>query len=165
VHRLVNTGRDLEILVVMSNAGLPEAGDAVMTFPPETLADPAAYAAAAGLPPTEDVEELAAAARRRRDLAITGYLALRERVRAEGPRALEPLYRAAAALVRDRVETWRELWRARPLTQAVTTGDHLDALAVGEAPHLAYSGVRTADTRRPRFGMCGHLTTWDVTAG
>ncbi|HEY8789020.1 MAG TPA: cupin domain-containing protein [Actinopolymorphaceae bacterium] len=43
VHRLVNLDH-LELLVVMANAGLPEAGDAVMTFPPEVLADPDAYA-------------------------------------------------------------------------------------------------------------------------
>jgi len=49
VHRLVNDG-DLEILVVMSNAGLPEAGDAVMTFPADVLADAERYAAAATLP-------------------------------------------------------------------------------------------------------------------
>jgi len=41
IHRLVNEG-GLRLLVVMSNAGLPEAGDAVLTFPPEILADPAA---------------------------------------------------------------------------------------------------------------------------
>lgn len=49
VHRLVNDG-ELEILVVMSNAGLPEAGDAVMTFPADVLADAERYAAAATLP-------------------------------------------------------------------------------------------------------------------
>ncbi|ACZ20515.1 Cupin [Sanguibacter keddieii DSM 10542] len=49
VHRLVNDG-DLEILVVMSNAGLPEAGDAVMTFPADVLADAERYRAAATLP-------------------------------------------------------------------------------------------------------------------
>ena len=35
---------DPDILLVMQNAGLPEAGDAVLTFPPEVLADPEAYA-------------------------------------------------------------------------------------------------------------------------
>ena len=34
----------------MQNAGLPEHGDAVLTFPPEILADPDAYARAATLP-------------------------------------------------------------------------------------------------------------------
>lgn len=32
IHRAVNRG-GLKVLVLMSNAGLPEAGDAVMTFP------------------------------------------------------------------------------------------------------------------------------------
>ncbi|GHH69059.1 cupin domain-containing protein [Promicromonospora soli] len=49
IHRAVNDG-GLEVLVVMSNAGLPEAGDAVLTFPPEVLADPVAYRDAATLP-------------------------------------------------------------------------------------------------------------------
>lgn len=49
IHRAVNDG-GLEVLVVMSNAGLPEAGDAVLTFPPEILVDPAAYRDAAILP-------------------------------------------------------------------------------------------------------------------
>jgi hypothetical protein len=49
IHRSVNDG-GLEMLVVMSNAGLPEAGDAVLTFPPEVLVDAAAYHAAATLP-------------------------------------------------------------------------------------------------------------------
>src|SRR5437764_4808743 len=49
VHRLVNHDGRLRILVIMQNAGLPEAGDAVLTFPPEVLADPDRYAAAASL--------------------------------------------------------------------------------------------------------------------
>jgi mannose-6-phosphate isomerase-like protein (cupin superfamily) len=161
IHRLVNDG-DLRIIVVMQNSGLPEAGDAVFTFPPEILADPAAYAEAASLPATSDPDELAAAARQRRDLAIAGYLTLRERVQAEGPQALEPLYQAAATLVAGRVETWRELWRSGPLTQAVNTGDHLDALAAGKAPYLAFSGVHTASPVTGKFGMCGHLTGWEL---
>src|SRR6185312_8664760 len=48
IHRLVNDG-GLRLAIVMQNAGLPEHGDAVLTFPPDVLADPAAYAAAAAL--------------------------------------------------------------------------------------------------------------------
>ena len=54
VHRLVNDDGQLQILVVMQNAGLPEAGDCVLTFPPEVLADPARYQAAATLSPAPD---------------------------------------------------------------------------------------------------------------
>jgi hypothetical protein len=178
VHRLVSNsppaprrgappppGDDLEILVVMSNAGLPEAGDAVFTFPPAVLADPEAYAAAATLPVVGDAEALAKAARRRRDLAVEGYLALRDRVHAEGPEALTELYQTAAALVRDRVGHWRALWREGPLARAVDTGDHLDVLADGRSGHLATATVRTGAPTGTRFGMCGHLSGWEqVTA-
>jgi mannose-6-phosphate isomerase-like protein (cupin superfamily) len=164
VHRLVNGG-DLEILVVMSNAGLPEAGDAVFTFPPAVLADPEAYATAATLPVVGDREALAEAARRRRDLAVEGYLALRDRVHSEGPEALTELYQAAAALVRDRVGHWRALWREGPLARAVDTGDHLDVLADGRSGHLATATVRAGTPTGTRFGMCGHLSGWEqVTA-
>src|SRR6478609_8206540 len=49
IHRLVNGG-GLEILVLMANAGLPEAGDMVITFPTDIVADANAYAKAATLP-------------------------------------------------------------------------------------------------------------------
>lgn len=163
VHRLVND-QDLEILVVMSNAGLPEAGDAVFTFPPEVLADPQVYEKEATLPVTNDREALAEAARRRRDLAIEGYLALRERVRTAGPIALDHFYQAATTLVRDRVPQWRELWLLGPLARAVDTGDHLELLADGRSGHLATSEVHTAPPAESRFGMCGHLSGWDLRA-
>src|SRR5919112_2657160 len=49
IHRLVNLDGQLEIVVPMQNAGLPEAGDFVLCFPFDILADPAAYAEAAAL--------------------------------------------------------------------------------------------------------------------
>jgi mannose-6-phosphate isomerase-like protein (cupin superfamily) len=48
IHRAVNRG-GLRLIVIMANAGLPEAGDAVMTFPPEIVADPDRYRHAATL--------------------------------------------------------------------------------------------------------------------
>jgi hypothetical protein len=155
VHRLVTFDGELEILVVMQNSGLPEAGDAVLTFPPEVLRDAAAYAHAA------TVGGAAEAARRRRDLAIEGYLDLRERVLAEGPRALDGLYRAATALVRQRVRDWLPVWRDRTLAQALQTGRQLNDLARGRGDHLASATVYTADDEAaPRFGMCGPLGSW-----
>ena len=50
VHRLINDDGGLRILAVMQTAGLPEAGDAVLTFPPVVLAVPDRSAAAASLP-------------------------------------------------------------------------------------------------------------------
>nr|WP_205705100.1 cupin domain-containing protein [Kineococcus indalonis] len=156
VHRLVNTSGDLRLLVVMQNAGLPEAGDAVLTFPADVLADPRAYADAARAGTAEQ-------ARRRRDLALAGYAHWRERVAAEGPGALADLHAAAARLVAPRAAGWRELWRQRPLAQAERTGGHLDALSAADPAHLAAARVLGADAvPGERFGVCGRLSVWDL---
>ncbi|TDE00782.1 cupin domain-containing protein [Jiangella asiatica] len=165
VHRLVNDG-GLEIVVVMQNAGLPEAGDAVFTFPPEVLADPDAYAAAAALPHTDDDDALAAAARARRDLALDGYARLREAVATDGPAALAALHERAAALVMARVPGWRDTWQRNVRTAVDATDRALDDLAGGRAPHLAAASVHVGARREAtyRYGMCGRLRTWDVAA-
>ena len=156
IHRLVNDG-GLRLLVIMANAGLPEAGDAVLTFPPEILADPAAYARAAALP---EGGAAADAARRRRDLAIEGYLALRE----AGPEGIAEFFAAAVRLVAGRVPQWRERWQAGALGAAALTGRHLDRIAAGDAAHLGAGVLRQS---RPgghgprRYGMCGLLTGYD----
>lgn len=165
VHRLVNDG-DLEILVIMQNAGLPEAGDAVLTFPPEILDDPARYAEAARLP-TGDAIEIATAARRRRDLALTGYADLVDAVQRQGPAALTELYAAAARLVADHVPGWRQTWEAGVLAQTRATDEALAALASAAGPgaaHLAHATVRSvvADPGARRAGMCGWLRTYPL---
>ena len=178
VHRLVSgtaerPGEDLDILVVMQNAGLPEAGDAVLTFPPDVLADALAYAEAAALGTPADLEAgpqepaeaiVGHAARRRRDLAVEGYLKLREQVIAEGPSALDGLYQAAGALVRERVAGWSALWQERTLAQTTRTEEQLTALAAGVSDHLRGSGVYVGagNPGAERFGMCGRLRTWDL---
>jgi mannose-6-phosphate isomerase-like protein (cupin superfamily) len=165
IHRLVNEG-GLRLLVVMANADLPEAGDAVLTFPPEILADPAAYRRAAALPAGGTAEDaagsLADAARRRRDLAIEGYLALRD----AGPEAVAGFFAAAVRLAAGRVPRWRERWQAGALETAALTGRRLDQIAGGDAGHLA-AGVlqRIARPAGPRrYGMCGLLTGYDPAA-
>jgi mannose-6-phosphate isomerase-like protein (cupin superfamily) len=161
IHRLVNDG-GLRLLVVMQNAGLPETGDAVLTFPPEILADPAAYARAAALPAQSVAGSAADAARRRRDLAIEGYLALRD----AGPQAVAGFFAAAVRLVAGQVPQWRERWQAGALEAAALTGRRLDQIADGHAGHLAAGGLRRI--ARPagprRYGMCGLLTGYDPAA-
>ena len=162
VHRLINDG-DLDILVVMQNAGLPEAGDAILTFPPEVLADPDAYARAARLPPASAGEEaVAAAARLRRDLAIEGYLWLVDRIQTEGADALRGLYDSATRLVAGRTAVWESRWRDGAAAQAAATAAHLTALAQGDGTHLRASIVkRRGATPPPRhYGMCGRLQVW-----
>ena len=187
IHRLVNEG-DLRLFVVMQNAGLPEHGDAVLTFPLEILADPDAYARAATLPSGGQPagggarggeagssagagvlggdgtgeSGVTAAARRRAGLAVEGYLALRERVLESGPGALDDFYAAALQLAGQRADDWRDRWQAGALATAELTGDHLDEIGAGVAGHLDAAGLwrieRPAEERS--YGMCGRLTTY-----
>ncbi len=164
VHRLVDEG-GLTIHVLMQNSGLPEAGDAVLTLPPHLLADPAAYRAAVALPPVRadgDESAMEAAARHRRDLAVEGFTALRRAAEAGDPEPLAAFHRAAAALVRPLAAAWRERWRTGAAAAAAATGAQLDALARGDARHLAAAGVRAEQpAERGRFGMCGRLDVYD----
>jgi mannose-6-phosphate isomerase-like protein (cupin superfamily) len=153
IHRLVNDG-GLRLLVVMQNAGLPEAGDAVLTFPPDVLADPENYFRSARLAPPGEM-----AARTRRDLAIEGYLRLRDRVAADGAAALGGFFAAAVRLVADRVPGWRDRWQTGAFGAAVLTGQHLDDIASGDAAHLRDAALCAArPSAAPEFGMCGRLT-------
>lgn len=154
VHRMVQGG-DLRVTVLMQNSGLPEAGDAVFTFPAEVLADPGRYADAATLPAGTGTR-VEAAARRRRDLAVEGYLVLREALSAGDDGPYREFLRAAARLVRERVPVWRELWRAGALAAAERTGAQLDALADGDFAHLTGATAYEAEpSRRGGYGMCG----------
>jgi mannose-6-phosphate isomerase-like protein (cupin superfamily) len=158
VHRLVNGG-GLRLLVIMQNAGLPEAGDAVLTFPTHVLEDPVAYAAAATLPEGAGRE---AAARARRDLAMEGYLALREDVAARGPAALAELHARAARLVRPRIAEWRVRWERSVVAEVERTRRRLDDLEAGLSGTLAAASVARAEPvpGERSFGMCGRLATW-----
>jgi mannose-6-phosphate isomerase-like protein (cupin superfamily) len=162
IHRAVNHG-GLRVVVVMANAGLPEAGDAVMTFPIEIVADPASYGRHATLPDGAPEAELEAAARRRRDLAVEGFHQLATSVRAGDPRPLERFYDAAAALVQPRVAGWRRTWEETVARETSHTAGVLDALERADASHLRAAALLQAPASPTRrFGMCGRLRTYDV---
>jgi mannose-6-phosphate isomerase-like protein (cupin superfamily) len=156
VHRLVNDG-GLQILAVMQNGGLPEAGDSVLTFPPAYLSGPQAYEAVASL----GGQGAEGSAQRRQYLAVEGFLLLREQAERRGPAALEEFYAAAVALIRGRVQAWDPIWRQGPLAAAVRTGEHLEALAAGRHEHLGEGRltVLTPPERRS-YGMCGRLAAY-----
>jgi mannose-6-phosphate isomerase-like protein (cupin superfamily) len=137
IHRLVNDG-DLRIIVVMQNSGLPEAGDAVFTFPPPVLADAQSYAARAQAGDAES-------AQLRRDLALEGFLELRPHVEAGEVAALEDFYRSAVRLKQDVLDSWEKRWREGALASAERTGGHPRDARGGAA---AVRHVRA--TRRPR---------------
>lgn len=163
IHRAVNHG-DLRVLVVMSNSGLPEAGDAIMTFPPAYLADAQTYAAAAVLPARASLAERAADARRRRDLAVEGFLALRDAAEAGDPTPLRNFSEAARRLVSARAEGWDRIVRERPLAQAELSVAHVAAVVAGSPDHLAEAAMFhvPASEGERGFGMCGRLRTYDI---
>jgi mannose-6-phosphate isomerase-like protein (cupin superfamily) len=165
IHRLVNEDGHLEIVVPMQNAGLPEAGDFVLCFPFEILADPAAYANAASLASPGHVQASSlAAAYLRRDLAVTGFAQLRERFEREGVGALDAFYALAARLVAPKADSWRTPFERGPKRAVQETEAQLDALASGDFSYLTRTAqVHTLPANAEgdrKFGMCGTLGTY-----
>ena len=159
VHRAVDTG-GLRVVVVMENGGLPEAGDAVLTFPPQHLADPEAYARAASIL-GPDGRPSAERARARRDLAVEGHAELLRRTEAGDASALAEFHTAAAALVAPRLAEFRARWEAGAAETARRTGEHLAALERGDATHLGTARVVHLPRPATTLGMCGHLAAHD----
>lgn len=166
IHRLVNDD-DLRIVVVMQNSGLPEAGDAVFTFPTATLQDPEEYTKAASLAhPDHAYASDETNARRRRDLAIAGFLDLRQRLESGDHAALEDFYRAAARLKQDHLADWEKRWRSGALAAAQRTGEHLDQLQAHDISHLMEADIHVLEPQdTQRLGMCGRLDVHFPAAG
>ncbi|MGI9822731.1 cupin domain-containing protein [Agromyces sp. Marseille-Q5079] len=166
IHRAVNRG-GLDVRVIMANAGLPEAGDAVMTFPDDVLADAEAYRAAATLPGADrPAAERRVAASARRDLAVRGFLELFDGGVLDAAHLdrdrLDRLYARAVALVAARASDWRALWQQGALAEATVTGARLDALEDGRDPGLAAARVSAAGPEPASLGMCGVLDRYDL---
>ncbi len=165
IHRLVNLDGRLEMYVLMSNAGLPEAGDMVLAFEPGVLADEVLYRSHADLPADGTTTDGAPdAAMARRDLAVTGFGHWKSQVDEHGAMAgLDPLYSVAVELVGDRARTWRSILDGDPTADLDASRAQVDALATGRAAidRLAGSAIRShsllPDTRR--MGCCGTLGT------
>lgn len=164
IHRAVNHG-GLEVTVLMSNRGLPEAGDAVMTFSSDVMMDAASYRHAAALPDARvDRAAASTAARERRDAAVRGFAALRDAALAGDFGPLEQFYAQALAIVGPRSGEWAALREASVLADAHAGTELLDAVLSGSAALLGTSAPRSieADPGEPRFGMCGLLQTYAV---
>jgi mannose-6-phosphate isomerase-like protein (cupin superfamily) len=166
VHRAINDSGDLKVLIVMQNAGLPENGDAVMTFPLEHLVDVETYSRAAVLP-SKDADggdpAAEAAARRRRDLALEGYLELKEAVMKSGVSALAEFHAAAVRLVSGRAGTWRGYLADGAARQAELTQGNLDSLESMESFYLQDSRTTMGERKTRRiYGMCGRIQTWEL---
>lgn len=160
IHRLVNGDGGLEILVLMANAGLPEAGDMIITFEPEVLDDPAAYARAHALP--EGAQTTAGssdAARLRRDAGVRGFLDLRDATTRGDESAMARFRQQAARLLAPRAADWKALHARGPLAAAEATARQIEAIGRGDASHLDHAGLHTlpAPPHERRMGCCGTL--------
>lgn len=158
IHRLINLDGRLEILVVMQNAGLPEAGDAVMTFPDDVLADREAYSRASLLDGTERSERQASALRRR-DLAIQGYTGLRAGGADKLAARLERFHQRIQVLKADRLATWEALVEQGPELEVELTRQRLAAIEDRDTSFLqrAHVARTVAQGDHRGVGMCGDL--------
>jgi mannose-6-phosphate isomerase-like protein (cupin superfamily) len=160
IHRLINDDGQLEIFAVMENAGLPEHGDSVLTFPEEFLRNEEAYLGAASLDlDRPEAVSRVEAARRRRDLAVEGFHALRTEVENKG--SLQDFYRRGTSLIRSKEADWRMVWEAGPMKTILRTKSWLDCLSIGASGYLSQGKVfeipiDPAPEHR-KLGMCGTL--------
>ncbi|HYY29162.1 MAG TPA: cupin domain-containing protein [Chthoniobacterales bacterium] len=159
IHRLINGNGELEIFAVMENAGLPEHGDSVLTFPVRYFADEPTYRRAASLDPDESNGKSGVdAARKRRDLAVEGYHELRREF-ARG--SLQVFYDQVVQLVRSKESDWRGLWGSGAARTILRTEGFLDKLRIGAGDYLNQGRVfqfplKTIEGDR-KLGMCGTL--------
>ncbi|MET9966163.1 cupin domain-containing protein [Streptomyces sp. NPDC006356] len=161
IHRAVND-EDLRVIVVMQNSGLPEAGDAVMTFPPgylspETYPDAASLLDADGSPSPER-------ARARRDLAVEGFTELKRQWRRGNRSAYQEFCAAAVRLVQPRLDTWEKTVNDGALAAAHTALRQINALRRNDFDHLFEAEVsRIAQPHQQTLGMCGFLRAYHPT--
>lgn len=163
IHRLINSDGKLEIFVVMQNGGLPEAGDFVLTLPPELLQSPPKYFEVASLSAHGEVfTNTLDAAYRRRDLAVEGFSVLRRAYETQGAAALEEFYETALPLLQPKLGAWQDVWRNGAQAASQATGEHLAALQQGNVSHLMSGSAHAMEipgTDR-KLGMCGTLGTY-----
>jgi mannose-6-phosphate isomerase-like protein (cupin superfamily) len=159
IHRALNDG-DLHVAVIMQNSGLPEAGDAVMTFPAEHLTVEG-YSAAASVLGLEGAPS-AERARQRRDLAVEGFTELLRQWDAGNCAALDAFYRRAADVVTPRLTEWRTIIEDGAAATAAAAAEQVEALRRGDTSHLVHAAVnRIASPSETTFGMCGFLHAYD----
>ena len=160
IHRLINRDCKLEIFALMENAGLPEHGDSVLTFPTKYLADEDCYLQFASLEKAGSAfADSRETAKKRRDLAVEGFLSLRAELQKGG--SLQNFYRQAVRLRQSKESTWRELWQTGPVSTIQRTKTFLDKLQMGVSDYLnqgrVYEIPLDPAQEERQLGMCGTL--------
>jgi mannose-6-phosphate isomerase-like protein (cupin superfamily) len=160
IHRLVNHDGQLEVFAVMENAGLPEHGDSILTFPTEHLVDEYSYWQFASIERAGSAfDDSREAAMKRRDLAVEGFLSLRAYLEQGG--SLQSFYSQAVRLVQSKASAWLELWQSGPRSTIQRIEGFLEKIRMGAADYLEGGRVfeiplAPAPEKR-KLGMCGTL--------
>ena len=95
--------------------------------------------------------------RRRRDLAVEGFVDLRS----GGSAALADFHRQAAALLAPVAHEWRSVWEQGPLAEAEHVGARLDRVKSGDPGAMARAEVCAHPPAAERsYGCCGMLGTY-----
>jgi mannose-6-phosphate isomerase-like protein (cupin superfamily) len=154
LHRLINPRRDLELLIVMQNSGLPERGDAIVTMREEVMRSAESYAAAMRAQTFDD-------AWRRRDEGVRGFLEIKaeiERSPQAGREALLNFYKLAAQRTAARRAEWLRVVRDGPLAEAEHSLGAIEALNAGSIDFLLDSAQYfEKSVPYSAIGFCGHL--------
>jgi hypothetical protein len=152
---VLNPNRNLEILAIMQNGGLPERGDFVMSFPSEILTNPVAYHQALRAPNLAE-------ALLRRDLSLKGYLELKAafgRSMDEGRQALRAFYKAARNLIVPKVDGFEWVLKVGAQAEVKASLDACDFIRAGRIDYLEHSQHASlyplGDPAKP--GMSGEL--------
>jgi len=157
IHRLINPNRDMEILVIMQNSGLPERGDNVVTFSEEHLMTDEAYSAAMSVTTVEDAYQ-------RRNRGVEGFLKLKaafDESLAVGQSELETFYDYARARTVNRQEQWRGIVENGAISAANDSLSQIDNLQQGNTAYLmdTEQALIRSDAES-KLGFCGHLNRY-----
>lgn len=154
-HRVLNPNKNLELLAIMQNGGLPERGDFVMSFPQDILTSPTAYQSAVRAPNIE-------AALKRRDLSLQGYNQLKAafaQSKDAGQAALRNFYEAARKLIAPKVDGFEWVLKVGAQNEAKNSLDACDFIKAGRTDYLERSRAAALyPIEKPaKPGMCGEL--------
>ena len=154
-HRVLNPNKNLKILSIMQNGGLPERGDFVMSFPAKIVNSAAAYSKALRVANLAD-------AIGRRDLSIEGYQVIKQAFAESseaGLVALRAFYHAARDLMAPKVDGFEWVLKVGAQNEVKDSLDACDFIRSGRTDYLeAARHAALSPFEQPMTpGMCGEL--------
>lgn len=157
LHRLINPNKDLDLLIIMQNSGLPERGDNVVTFKEEWLATESAYAEAMTISSLEEAYQ-------RRDRGVEGFLHLKDQFEQSlenGREHLKQFYQMAEARSAPLRAEWQKIIEQGAAKEVKHSLQQLEQLSRGDISYLTrneYTLIQIPDETVP--GFCGHLNRY-----